>query len=152
MNVESKRPLRGRSHDAAIEKAFHPSFDMRQIVTDGYLIPLASDEERNVGDVGERVLIGDVLSTLHFAIEVLEVFTKLRPGFFHLIVVGDITCGALHAGVAVIDPNSYARANQWIFWHQRHVRVFVLEIFIDDGGLVNNRIAVHQHRNFAIGI
>ena len=89
---------------------------------------------------------------LHFAIEVLEVPTKLRPGFFDLIAVGDITCGALHAGVAVVDPNSYARANQRVFWHQRHFGILFLEILIDDGGLVNNRIAVHQHRYFAIGI
>ena len=152
MNVESKRPLRGRSHDAAIEKAFHPSFDMRQIVTDRHLIPLASDEERDVGDVGERVLRGDVLSTLHFAIEILEVPTKLCPGFFDLIVVGDITRGSLHAGVAVVDPNSYVRPGQWVFGHQRRFGILFFQVLVDNRGLVNNRITIDQNRNFAVGI
>lgn len=125
---------------------------MWQVGTDCYLIALASDEERDVGDIRERVFIRHVLSTLHFSIKVLEVLSKLRPGLFDLVAVGYITCRALHAGVAVVDPDSDARASQRVLWHQRHAGILFFEILIDDSGLVNNRIAVHQHRNLAIGI
>jgi hypothetical protein len=146
------RLLGCRLHRWPFEQTLHPSSDVRQVETDCYLIPLASDEERNVGDIGERVLVGYVISILHLSIQVLQILPKLRPRLFDLIAVGNTACGLLHASVTVVNPNSYARARERILWHQRHVRVFFVQVLIDDGGLVNNRIAVNQHRNFAIRI
>jgi hypothetical protein len=125
---------------------------VRQVITNAYLITLASDEERNVSDIRERVSIGYVLSPLHLSIQIFEIRSKLRSRLFDFVVVGDITGGALHAGVAVVDPNSYVRPGQWVFGHQRRFGILFFQVLVDNRGLVNNRITIDQNRNFAVRI
>jgi hypothetical protein len=147
-----RRPLWRRANRGPFEQTLHPSFNVRQVITDAYLVTLASDEERNVSDIGERVIIRYVLPPLHLSIEIFQICPKLLPRLFDFVIVRDITGGALHAGVTVVDPDSDARPRERVFGHQRHLGILFFEVLIDNRGLVNNCITVDQHRNFAVGI
>ncbi len=43
--------LRRRAHYGPLEQTLRPSFKVRQVITNAYVITLASDEERNVSDI-----------------------------------------------------------------------------------------------------
>jgi hypothetical protein len=58
----------------------------------------------------------------------------------------------MYAGVEEIDPDAHLGALEIILWQQPHLRIFFLQVFVDDRGLVNHAVAVHQHRHFSIGI
>ena len=66
--------------------------------------------------------------------------------------MGDVTAGALQARVRVIDPDSRTRALRRIFGHEPHLWILFLEILVDDRRLIDYRSAVHQDRDFAIGV
>ena len=66
--------------------------------------------------------------------------------------MSDIAAGALQTGIAVIDPNARPRSLERIFRHERHSGIFFVEVFVDDRRLVNDRVAVYQHRHLAVGI
>jgi hypothetical protein len=72
---------------------------MRQRVVDRGFITFQSNEERNVSDIAERIAVADVFSAAHFFIQVLQVFSQLPLRLLDFIVMGDVTGGALQAGI-----------------------------------------------------
>ena len=73
-------------------------------------------------------------------------------GLFDLVVVRDITRGLLQARVGEVDPDASTRPLVRIFRHQRYRGKFFLQVFIDDRRLIDHRVAIFQHGNFAVGI
>ena len=78
----------------------------------------------------------------------LHLFFRL----FDLVVVRDITRGLLQARVGEVDPDARPRPLVGIFRHERYRGKFFLQVFIDDRRLVDHRIAVLQHGDFAVRI
>jgi hypothetical protein len=66
--------------------------------------------------------------------------------------MGDVSAGALQAGVAVVDPYPHTRAGKQILRHERYLGKFFLEIFIDDRRFIDHGIPVHEHGHFPIRI
>ena len=58
----------------------------------------------------------------------------------------------MHAGVEEIHPNPHLGAIEVIARHERSVGEFLVERFVDHRRLVDDAVAVDQHRHLAVGI
>src|SRR4030095_666937 len=52
----------------------------------------------------------------------------------------------------VVLEQTDAGAAAGILWHETRDRVLVLQVLVDDGGLVHHLVLVDQDRDFAVGI
>jgi hypothetical protein len=125
---------------------------VRQRIVDRRFVALQSNKERNVRDITEGVCVADVFPAPHFFIQGAQVFFELLPRLVDFIVMGYVTACALEPGVAVVDPNSYPRTLKRVLGKKRYFGIFLFQVFIDDRGFVDNGVAVHQHRNFAVRV
>ena len=144
--------LRCIAHHRTIQQPVHPSFDIGYVIANRRLIAFEPGEERDVRDVGQRVGAGDKVSVTHLLIQCRQMLLHLFFGLFDLVVVRDITRGLLQARVGEVDPDARPRPLVGIFRHERYRGIFFLQIFIDDRRLVDHRVAIFQHGDFAVGI
>ncbi len=85
-------------------------------------------------------------------VESAQVLIHAHLGFLRVTVFLQIASRRMHAGVEEIHPNPHLGAIELTARHQRCVGEFLVEILVDHRRLVNDAIAVDQHRHFAVGI
>ena len=73
-------------------------------------------------------------------------------GFVRLSIVREIGSRGMDSAVHKVDPDARFRSQQGIAGHQANRGKYFLEVFVDDGRLIDYPAVVHQHRYFTIRI
>lgn len=71
---------------------------------------------------------------------------------FRVFAAADLMRGAVNARVAEVDPDPRPGTQIKIFGQQRNLRIFFFQIFVDDGGFVNDRLSIDENRNLCVRI
>src|SRR3989338_1624622 len=66
--------------------------------------------------------------------------------------VRDLAACRLEPGVAEVYPDPHPCPLSLLSGHERDLRILLFQVFVDDGGFVNDRVAVNQDRDLAIRI
>ena len=75
-----------------------------------------------------------------------------RAGFFRIAIFLQVAARRMDSGIEEVDPDSHLGAVELIARHERDVVELFVEIFVDHGRLVDDAVAVDQHRHFAVGV
>ena len=129
-----------------------PTPEVGIIVVDDHAVALAPGIERNKRDICQRIIADDVFPARHFFLQRLKMLFHLLSSFVGFPVVADIGSGRMDAAVEKIDPDARLRSKQGVAWHQTDLGKFFVEVFVDDGRLVNDTGIILQHRHLAVRI
>jgi hypothetical protein len=76
----------------------------------------------------------------------------LLSSFVRFSVVADIGGGRMDSAVHKIDPDARFRPKQSIAGHQANLGKSFVEVFVNDGRLINYPAVVDQYRYFTVRI
>lgn len=137
----------------ACEQVFGPTFHMGIIIVDGDVITLAASVKRNKTHVRQGILAANqIVFISHFAIQVGQILLQFLLRFVGIAVVGDVGSGGVKPGTEIIDPDACFGALQQVGRHEPDLRKFFVKVFVDDGRLINDPVAVDQDRHLAVRI
>ena len=104
-------------------------------------------------DIRQRELIADqIVFAGQGVVESAQVLIHAHLGFLRVTFFLQVAPSRVNSCVKEIHPNSHLGAVELIARHERHVGKFLVEIFVNHRRLVDDPVAIYQHRHFAVGI
>lgn len=73
-------------------------------------------------------------------------------GLFRLLVVPDVMGCCMNVAVEEVDPDPSLCPLQRMLRHERHGRIFLVKVFVDNRRLVNHPLIVDEDRDFGVGV
>jgi len=121
-------------------------------MVNGYAVSLLPGKDGDEGNVGKRVFSDKVFSVCHLSIQGVEVFSEFFFGLFWLLPVQDLVGRSMNSCVAEVYPDPRVRPLAPLFGHERDVGILFFQVFVDDSGFVDDRIAVNEHRHLGVRV